>query len=59
MNLLHILIGSYLIIIILIAGYISYQFMSGNWKLSIDFEDREYDCESCEGLPMMLREQAD
>jgi len=59
MNPLHALIGLYLGIIFSIAGYIFYQFISGNWKLFIDFEDREYDCENCEGLPMMLKRQVD
>ena len=59
MNPLYALIGLYLGVMIPIAGYISYQFISGNWKLFIDYEDREYDCETCEGLPSMLKRQAD
>jgi len=58
MNPLHIFAGLYVILIIT-GLYISYQFISGNWKLFIDFEDREYDCETCEGLPLMLKRQAD
>ena len=59
MNPLYALIGLYLTIMISIAGYIFYQFMSGNWKLIIDSEDREYNCETCEGFPSMLKRQAD
>ena len=59
MNPLYALIGLYLGAMISIAGYIFYQFMSGNWKLVIDFEDREHDCEACDGFPPMLKRQAD
>ena len=59
MNLFYVFIGLYIALIVSIGGYIAYQFISGNWKLFIDYEDREYDCENCDGLPWKFKRQAD
>lgn len=40
-------------------SYVAYQFTSGNWKLYLDYDNREYDCEACDGLPPMMKRQAD
>ena len=59
MNPLYVFIGFYIGLMLSLGIYVAYQFISGNWKLFIDYEEREYDCETCEGLPQMLRRQAD
>jgi len=59
MILIWLIAGICLILMIFIGCYLSYQFLPGNWKLFIDYHGREYDCEACEGLPMMLKRQVD
>ena len=59
MNPFYFFIGFYIALMLSLGVYVAYQFISGNWKLFIDFTDRIYDCENCEGLPSTLRRQAD
>ncbi len=59
MNLFYIFIGLYIGLMFLVAGYAFYQIISGNWKFFVDYEEREYDCENCDGLPSTFKRQAD